>query len=77
MPGKPPWTASRKPMSSPPDITLHTFPAADSDMDFVFTFERHHVVEQVIRLQAGRAVESADPFIDDWSPAERKTCWPP
>lgn len=58
-------------MSSPPDITLHTSPVADSDLDFVFTFERRQVVDRVIRLQAGQPVESADPFIDDWSPAER------
>lgn len=59
-------------MSSTPDITPHTAPVADSDLDFVFTFERRQVVDRVIRLQAGHAVESADPFIDDWSPADRQ-----
>lgn len=59
-------------MSNTPDITLHTSPVADSDLDFVFTFERRQVVDRVIRLQAGQPVESADPFIDDWSTAERQ-----
>ncbi|MDW3710434.1 MULTISPECIES: GNAT family N-acetyltransferase [unclassified Pseudomonas] len=58
-------------MSSTPSITLHTAPV-DSDLDFVFTFERRQEVERVIRMQAAHAVESADPFIDDWSPAERQ-----
>lgn len=54
-----------------PDILIHTASFTDRDLDFILSFDRRQPVDRVIRMTQGVATESADPFVDDWSRAER------
>ncbi|WAG77878.1 GNAT family N-acetyltransferase [Metapseudomonas furukawaii] len=54
------------------DIIISSVTDTEATLDFVFTFERRQVVDRVLRRRHGRVVEDSDPFVDDWTEAERQ-----